>query len=371
MASGDKKRRRRRSSAVVLLNAVLTLLVLAILVVGGIVYYGISKFYEAGPSTAQTAFLVNKGSNLSALGTQLAQQGVIGDGIEPWIFSASIKLLGAHSSKLLPGQYLLPAGASMDDVLKILTETKPQEFFVNVIPGETSWQVAQRLNDPGESLTGDPVTPPLEGSLLAVRHDFFPGDTRQSVLDAMQKKMADEVADIWAGHDHSIDDVIKTPQQMVTLASLVEKETGLASERPEVASVFLNRLRKHMRLQTDPSVMYGITLGKGKLDRPLTTADLKAKTDYNTYQIDGLPPAPIANPGLDALNAVAHPAATNYLYFVAKSSDPSEGHTFAGSYAEHKKNVALYRKALADDAAEEAKEALEAEQASEAGDSGQ
>ena len=113
----------------------------------------------------------------------------------------------------------------------------------------------------------------------------------------MQKKMASEVAAIWAARDPAIDDVIKSPAEMVTLASLVEKETGVETERPQVASVFINRLRKNMRLQTDPSVVYGITLGKGKLDRGLTTKDLKAKTPYNTYQIDGLPPGPIANPG--------------------------------------------------------------------------
>jgi UPF0755 protein len=130
-------------------------------------------------------------------------------------------------------------------------------------------------------------------------------------------------------------------------------------------------MRKHMRLQTDPSVMYGITLGKGKLDRGLTTADLQKKTPYNTYQIDGLPPGPIANPGVDALEAVAHPAGSNYLYFVAKSADPADGHLFAATYAEHKKNVALYRKAVAANEAEDAREQLEQQQAQDAGDSTQ
>lgn len=179
------------------------------------------------------------------------------------------------------------------------------------------------------------------------------------------------VMDIWSKHDPSIDDVVKNAHQLVTLASLVERETGVASERAQVASVFLNRLRKHMRLQTDPSVIYGITQGKGKLDRDLTDKDLANKTAYNTYQIDGLPPGPIANPGEDALMAVAHPAITNYLYFVAKDADPADGHLFAGTYAQHKKNVSLYRQAVAANAAEDAKEALEAQQASAAGDTTQ
>ena len=187
----------------------------------------------------------------------------------------------------------------------------------------------------------------------------------------MQKKMAETIADIWAKHDPAIDDVIHTPGDLVTMASLVEKETGVDSERAEVASVFLNRLRKHMRLQTDPSVMYGITLGRSKLDRGLTTADLKGKTPYNTYQIDGLPPGPIANPGEEALLAVAHPADTKFLYFVAKSADPADGHYFSATYAEHKKNVALYRTAVKQNEADDAKDALEQEQASEAGDTTQ
>jgi len=372
MAASARKPRRKRSSALVVLNALLTIVVLGIVVVGGAFIYGVHVFYEDGPKADAAAFLVDKGSNLGTTQTRLAEQGFVSDGpLDPIIFSTATRLLGARSSKLLPGQYLIPAHASMSDILQILTETKPQEFFVNVIPGETSWQVADAINDPAQSLAGGSVQPPLEGTLLAVRHDFFPGDTRQSVIDAMRKKMADTVADIWANHDPSIDDVIKSPAQLVTLASLVEKETGVDTERAEVASVFLNRLRKHMRLQTDPSVMYGITLGRDKLDRALTTKDLSAKTPYNTYQIDGLPPGPIANPGTDALMAVAHPADTKYLYFVAKSADPADGHYFSATYAEHKKNVALYRTAVKQNEADDAKDALEEEQASEAGDTTQ
>jgi UPF0755 protein len=365
--AAERKRRRRRSSAVVLLNGLLTLIVLGILVAGAGLYYGVSQFYKPGPKDQPAAFLVSKGSGLGSLGAALEDQGFISNAL---LFRGAAQLT-AREAKVLPGQYLVPAHASMSDILTLITTTKPQEFYVNVIPGETSWQVAENLNDPAQSLTGPAVTPPLEGTLLAVRHDFFPGDTRQSVLDAMQKKMTAELADVWAKHDPAIEDVVSTPQELLTLASLVEKETGLATERPEVASVFLNRLRKKMKLQTDPAVMYGLTLGKGKLERALTTADLKSKTPYNTYIIPGLPPGPIANPGLDALQAVAHPAKTSYLYFVAKTADPADGHLFASTYAEHKKNVTLYRKAVSASEAEDAKQALEEEQASQAGDSTQ
>jgi UPF0755 protein len=377
MAASEKKprRRRRQGLALTLLNGLLTLIVLAILGLGAATYYGIEHFYAPGPKDTETAFLVEKGSNLNTISTRLAEQGFMDDGLfDSVVFKSGIQLLGARSAKIIPGQYTMPAHASMADLLTTITESKPQEFFVNVVPGETSWQVAANVNDPAQSLSGDPVSPPPEGTLLAARQDFFPGDTRQSVLDRMSKSMADEVAQVWATHDPSIDAVVKSPADLVTLASLVEKETGVDTERPEVASVFINRLKKHMRLQTDPSVIYGITQGKAKLDRGLTTKDLDAKTPYNTYQIDGLPPGPIANPGLDALQAVAHPADTNYLYFVAKTADPADGHYFSPTYAQHRKNVALYQQAVKDQAADEAEQAreqLEQQQASEAGDTTQ
>ncbi|MEO7222404.1 MAG: endolytic transglycosylase MltG [Devosia sp.] len=345
------------------LNGLMTLLILGVIVAGGVTYWGVTQFYKNGPKTEETAFLIEKGSGLSTVATRLQEQGLIDNSL---LFRGG-QWATKRDATILPGQYMIPASASMSDILTIITETKPQEFFVNVIPGETSWQVAQRLNDPAQSLAGDPVNVPAEGSLLAERHDFFPGDSREALVEEMTAKMKAEIARIWASRDPSIDEVIKSPAEMVTLASLVEKETGVETERPQVASVFINRLKKSMRLQTDPTVIYGITQGQGPLGRGLTKAELNAKTAYNTYQIDGLPPGPIANPGTAALEAVAHPAQTNYLYFVAKGTDPSDGHLFAATYAEHRKNVAQYRKA--ED--EEARQELEQEQATEAGDTTQ
>lgn len=356
-------RKKRRSSALAFLNALMTMLILGILVAGGAIYWGITQYYKNGPTTEETAFLVEKGTGFNSIGQRLEERGLIDNSL---LFRASVWAT-KRDAKVLPGQYVIPAGASMSDILHIITETKPQEFFVNVIPGETSWQVAQRLNDPAQSLAGDPVPVPPEGALLAERHDFFPGDTRTSLVEAMEAKMKAEVARIWASRDPIVDEVIKSPEEMVILASLVEKETGVETERPQVASVFVNRLKKGMRLQTDPSVIYGITKGEGPLGRGLTRSELTEKTPYNTYQIDGLPPGPIANPGVAALEAVAKPAQTNYLYFVAKGADPSDGHLFAATYAEHRKNVAQYRKA--ED--EAAREELEAQQAAEGGDTTQ
>jgi UPF0755 protein len=353
-------RKKRKSSALALLNGLLTLVVLGILAIGGAAYWGVTQYYAEGPKPEEAAFLIPKGATLRGLVTPLEEQGFIRD---PLVLQAAIRV-GATENDILPGQYLIPAHASMAEIVRILTSTKPQEFFLNVIPGETSWQVAQRLNDAGQSLAGEPVAVPPEGALLAERHDFFPGDSRVALVESMQKKMQDAVARIWAGRDPAIDAVIRSPEEMVILASLVEKETGVESERPQVASVFINRLKKRMRLQTDPTVIYGITNGQGPLGRGLTRAELNAKTPYNTYQIDGLPPTPIANPGTAALEAVAHPADTNYLYFVAKGTTPSDGHLFAATYAEHRKNVAHYRKA--ED--EAAREELEQRAAEEAGD---
>ncbi len=367
----QKRRRRRGGGLISVLNAMLTLLVLGLLVGVGIFLYGANQFYAPGAVKADTAFTVERGASVGTTANRLEEQGLLSTGgVVPggYIFRAGAYAL-KKQTELKAGVYQLRADASMSDVLREITEGKPLDFFVNVIPGDTSYLVAERLNADNPNLTGEPVTLPPEGTLLAIRYDYFPGDTRQSVLDKMQAEMKAKVAEIWAGRDPAIDSVIKSPEEMVTLASIVEKETGLETERPQVAAVFINRLKKGMRLQTDPTVLYGVTEGKSVLSRGPTSSELKAKTAYNTYQIDGLPPGPIANPGIKALEAVAKPDAINDLYFVAKSADPADGHLFAETYAQHRKNVALYRKAAAEADAEAAKEALEAEQAEDAGES--
>lgn len=368
--SEKRGRKKRRGGFIDIFNALLTLLVLGILVAIGIFLYGASQFYAEGSVKADTNFTVEKGSSVMTTARRLEEQGLIPQGqVLPseWLFWSGARALKKEGD-LKAGVYALKANSSMADILKEITEGKPIDFYVNVIPGDTSFQVAERLNAAGPNLTGEPVAVPAEGSLLAVRYDFFPGDSRQSVLANMQAQMTKTLDEIWAGRDPAIDSVIKSPAELVTMASIVEKETGVASERPQVAAVFINRLKKNMRLQTDPTVLYGVTEGKAVLSRGPTSAELKAKTPYNTYQIDGLPPGPIANPGEDALRAVAHPAAVNDLYFVAKSASPADGHLFAETYAQHRKNVALYRKAAAEADSEAAKEALEAEQAEDAGE---
>lgn len=362
--SEKRARKKRRGGFLSIVNALLTLVVLGILVGVGVFLFGASQFYAPNAVKTEANFTVEKGSRLSTIAERLEEQGLIPN---RWVFQVGTWAL-KKQQEIKAGVYALKADYSMSDVLKEITEGKPLDFFVNVIPGDTSFQVAEKLNQQGPNLSGDPVTVPAEGTLLAVRYDFFPGDTRQSVLESMQAQMKAKLDEIWAGRDPAIDSVIKSPAELVTMASIVEKETGLATERPQVAAVFINRLKKNMRLQTDPTVLYGVTEGKAVLNRGPTSSELKAKNAYNTYQIDGLPPGPIANPGEDALKAVAHPAAIKDLYFVAKSANPADGHLFAETYAQHRKNVALYRKAAAEADSEAAKEALEAEQAEGAGE---
>lgn len=364
-----RQKRRRRGGFIDIVNALLTLVVFGILVAVGAFLYVANQFYAPGAVKAETTFQVEKGTSITTTAALLEEKGLLPEGQlipSSLIFRAGTIAMKKQSG-LKAGVYVLKANWSMADILTELTEGEPLDFFVNVIPGETSYAVSQKLNE-ASNLSGDPVALAPEGTLLAIRYDFMPGDPRQTLLDKMQAEMKAKLQAIWDGRDTSIDDVIKSPEQLVTLASIVEKETGLETERPQVASVFINRLRKNMPLQTDPTVLYGVTEGKVVLNRSPTSAELKQKNAYNTYLNPGLPPGPIANPGEEALLAVAHPAVTKDLYFVAKSANPADGHLFAATYADHRKNVKLYRKAAAEADAEAAREALEAEAAKDAGE---
>jgi UPF0755 protein len=187
-----------------------------------------------------------------------------------------------------------------------------------------------------------PVPPkPPEGSLLPETYFFVLGDTRAQIVDRMRSEMSAQLASLWEQRDKDIP--LTAPDEAVTLASLVEKETSKDSERPRVAAVFYNRMKKGMALQSDPTVIYALTDGQGRLDRTLTSADLKLDSPYNTYMNAGLPKGPIANPGIAALKGVLHPAKTKELYFVA---DGTGGHAFAETLDQHNKNVAQWRKFL-------------------------
>lgn len=371
--NAKRNRRRKRSGLIEITNGLLTLLVLGILVLGGGVLFMAQQFYAPGPAAEETTFVVEKGSSLSAVAERLENQGLVGN---RWIFQMGGWAMRKQRD-IKAGEFVLPAKASMSAVLKEITEGTPIARRVTIPEGWTSWQVAQEIGQDAHILTGELTSPPPEGSILPGSYDYEREDTRQSVLDQMQAKMKAELAEVWAGCDPEVcgaDAPVKTPEQLVTLASIVERETGVPTERGQVAAVFVNRLKKGMRLQSDPTIIYGITRGEAPLGRGLKKSEIEAQTPYNTYQVDGLPAGPIANPGIESLRAAANPDDVGYLYFVAAGAVPSDGHLFASSYAEHRRNVAKYREVerqqaiQAEAEAEAAKDAIEAEQATEAGE---
>ena len=371
MAERKPRRRRRQNGFIEIGNALLGLVVLGILGAGGVLFFGAQQFYARGPVSDPTTFVVERNSGLGTVAARLEEKGLIAN---RFVFQAGGWAL-KKQGQLKAGEFNIPAGASMADILREMTEGRAIQHAVTVPEGYTVWQVVSRLVEE-PLLTGDlPAAPPAEGTILPQTYNYDRGATRASVLQRMQDEMKAEVDRIWAACDPEVcgpDQPIKSPEELVTLASVVEKETGLASERPQVAAVFINRLKRGMRLQSDPTIIYGITKGQGPLGRDLRRSEIDAVTEYNTYQIDGLPKGPIANPGIDALEAVANPADTADLYFVAAGADPSEGHLFAATYSEHQENVARYRQIVREHEKnlelEAAKEKLAAEQAAEAGE---
>jgi UPF0755 protein len=287
-----------------------------------------------GPLQEAKIYDVPQGASRAEIAAALEQNGIISDGR---IFSLASIANQLRGRKLKPGEYEFPAGATMRDVLAIIQSGRTITYKVTIPEGWTTEMAIARLME-NPVLAGDVTAVPPEGTVMADTYVFSRGMTRDKLvadMKAHQKKLLDE---LWA--KRLADSIVKTPEELVTLASIVEKETGKAEERPLVAAVFLNRLKKGMRLQSDPTIIYGIVGGKGKLGRSITRADIDGKTPYNTYEIDGLPPGPIANPGRAAMEAVLNPANVDYLYFVA---DGTGGHAFATTLQEHNANVAKWR----------------------------
>lgn len=357
-----RSRLRRRNGFVEFLNGFLTLVVLGLLVVGGAIFYAASQFYGDSNIPEGTTFVVQSGDTLGSTSERMENLGLISN---KYVFDLGRRVANVEGT-LKPGEFRIPARASMSDILTEILQGKPVLYAVTVPEGFTSSQAVKRLNE-DKNLIGELTGVPPEGSILPNTYNYNPGDTRQSVLDAMKAAMTTELAEVWAARDTDLP--LETPEQLVVLASIVEKETGVATERPQVAAVFVNRLKQGMRLQSDPTIIYGITKGEAALGRGLKRSEIEAKTPYNTYQIDGLPPTPIANPGIDALKATANPDSHDYLYFVAKGATPDQGHVFAATYKEHQTNVAKFRAIEREQAqieAEAAKAALEASEAQDA-----
>lgn len=366
----------------------LTLIIVGLVLAAGLVAWGQREFTRAGPLEAAICLRVEPGANLRAVSRSLEEQGALS---VPAIFRVGAQYT-ERADRLRFGSYLVPEGASMDEILDIVTrggastcgtevnyrigvlrsdtvvreldpasgrfvelvsfaadaEEIPEEYQrvieqpdtryrITVAEGSTAWQVWDSLSR-AEFLSGDAGELPPEGSLAPDSYELRRGADRAELLAEMQARQARILADLWAAR---VDDLpLATPEEALILASIIEKETGVADERRQVASVFVNRLRVPMRLQTDPTVIYGITQGRGSLGRGLRQSELRAATPYNTYVIDGLPPTPIANPGRASIAAALDPDDTPYIYFVA---DGTGGHAFATTLAEHNRNVARWR----------------------------
>ncbi|MDI4657077.1 endolytic transglycosylase MltG [Xanthobacter autotrophicus] len=331
-AKPPRPSRSARHPAVTVLSGIFTFL-LFLAVGGGLgAWYAERAFYAPGPLATEKVVNIPRGSGVRDMGDILEREGVISNAL---LFLAGQRLARPDAS-FKAGEFVFKPGQSLASVIDTLASGKMVVHQVTIPEGLTSQQVVKRLMD-NELLTGTPAVP-AEGTLLPETYQITRGQSREEVL----KKMADEqrrlLATLWAKRAPDIP--VKSPQELVILASIVEKETGLAAERPKVAAVFVNRLNKKMRLQSDPTIIYGIVGGRGALGRPISRTDIATATAYNTYAIDGLPPGPISNPGRDALAAVANPPRTKDLFFVA---DGTGGHAFAETLADHNKNVARWR----------------------------
>ncbi len=297
-------------------------------------FWGWSVYYGPGPSARSndaTIVTLPSGSSVSTIAATLKQSGVIRS-ID--LFKAAATLTGADR-RLRAGEYEVPDKASLREVLRLLTEGRVIRHFVTIPEGWSSAQAVDILN--AETVLVGEVAIPAEGSLWPETYEVLRGETRASVIARMQRAMTENLASLWASRSPST--VVTSPEEALILASIVEKETAIANERPRVAAVFSNRIRLGMRLESDPTIIYGITRGR-PLGRGIRRSELAADTGYNTYIIPGLPPTPIANPGRDAIAAVLSPPRSDDLFFVA---DGTGGHAFARTYDEHLANVARWR----------------------------
>ena len=291
------------------------------------------SFHAAGLHSEMTQIYIAPGTGLKKIASLLEKNGLIKNGL---IFQLGVRL-SRKTNALKSGEYQIPPYASPQMIMNILSQGQTFVRKVTVPEGLTSFQIAMIL-DNAYGLTGKISTLPEEGSLLPDTYYYSMGDTKQSVLDRMHVAMQKTVRDLWSKRRDDLP--FKTPEEAVILASIVEKETGVSGERAHVASVFINRLHKGMRLQSDPTVIYALSNGSGILERQLWSNDLKVQHTHNTYVIKGLPPSPIAHPGRAALEAVLNPMDTKDLYFVA---DGNGGHVFAEDLKEHNINVRRWR----------------------------
>lgn len=366
----------------------LTLLVLVLVGLAGLVAWSKSQYEQPGPLTEAICLRVESGAKFKDVSEELRAKGAISSA---YIFRAGADY-AEKTGKLKIGSYLIEPRSSMVGIVDEITrggpsscgtelnfrigvngqqmilreldpasgeyverakfdpkaEAAPEGFAqdagkadvrlrVTLAEGATSWQVVEALKS-ADFLKGSVKELPAEGSLSPDSYEVKRGSDVNALIAEMEVRQAATLAEAWAGRAEGLP--YETPEQALVMASLVEKETGVAEERTRVASVFVNRIEQGIKLQTDPAVIYGVTKGQGVLGRGLRQSELRKETPYNTYVIDGLPPTPICNPGKAAIEAALHPDSTPYLFFVA---DGTGGHAFAETLEEHNKNVAKWR----------------------------
>ncbi|OKO76144.1 endolytic transglycosylase MltG, partial [Bradyrhizobium sp. AS23.2] len=346
-----KRSDRARNPFVIVGNAIITLLLIAMIGAGAVYYYGRQVLEAAGPLKEDKIVNIPQRAGKRDIAETLNREGV--SDVNPWVFIAAVAALKA-SSDLKPGEYSFQKNASLRDVIATIVEGKVVQHAVTIPEGLTSEQIVARLSD-NDIFTGSVRELPREGTLLPETYKFPRGTTREQVIQRLQQAHKRVLAEIWERRSQDVP--VKTPEQLVTLASIVEKETGKPDERSRVAAVFANRLKQKIKLQSDPTIIYGLVGGKGTLGRPIKRSEITQPSPYNTYVIEGLPPGPISNPGRASLEAAANPARTRDLYFVA---DGTGGHAFTETYDAHQKNVAKLRameKQIQNDTVEPAEDA--------------
>ena len=302
-------------------------------IMGGSVLSTYRQFIADGPLQERTEIVIEQGRSLRKIAKQLYRAGIISS---PSVFEIGARASGSAIS-IKAGEYSIPERASAKIVLSILTSGSTYVRRLVVPEGLTSYQIVA-LMEGKRGLMGKVSHEPKNGTLMPDTYYYSYGDTKEELLMRMQTSMQRAIEELWPIRDASVS--FKNPQEAVIMASMVEKETAKDVERGHIASVFHNRLKKGMKLQSDPTVIFALTEGKGELNRPLTYKDLRVENGYNTYVIPALPKGPISNPGYASLKAVLHPDKTDDLYFVA---DGKGGHVFSKTYKEHEKNVGQYR----------------------------
>jgi UPF0755 protein len=329
-----KRSERARNPLVIVGNAIITIILVLMIGVGGGYFYGRQKIEAPGPLQEDKVVNIPSRAGMTDIADTLQREGVIDN--NRWAFIGAVFVLKARSG-LKPGEYLFQKNASLRDVIGTMVEGKVVQHAVTIPEGLTSEQIVSRLSE-NDIFSGTVREIPREGTLLPETYKFPRGTSREQVITRMQQAQKRALAEIWERRTPDLP--IKSPEQLVTLASIVEKETGKPDERSRVAAVFVNRLRQKIKLQSDPTIIYGLVGGKGTLGRPIKRSEIQQPSPYNTYVVEGLPPGPIANPGRASLEAAANPARTRDLFFVA---DGTGGHAFSDTYDQHQKNVAKLR----------------------------